>query len=113
MVIRVPAIVGNKARNVGATQWLEDLPTLVASLEHEWSITVGDPYDDATEAFVAGVTLDDGTPAVVKLLVPRSDNAARNEITVLGLTQGDGCVRMMWGDTQRGALCCSNGSVGP
>ena len=45
-------------------------------LEQEWGIAVGAAYADATEAFVAEVTLDDGTPAVLKLLVPRSGDAA-------------------------------------
>ena len=49
----MPAVVRNKALAAGAAQWLEDLPDLVADLEREWSITVGRPYDGATEAFVA------------------------------------------------------------
>ena len=62
---------------MGATEWLEELPALVASLEREWSITVGRAYDGGTEAFVAEATLADGTPAVLKLLVPRAGDAAR------------------------------------
>lgn len=69
--IAVPAVVRNKAAAVGANQWLDDLPALIAGLERDWSIVVGRPYGDATEAFVAEAVLADGTPAVVKLLVPR------------------------------------------
>jgi streptomycin 6-kinase len=73
-------------------------------LEHEWSIAVGDAYTDSTEAFVAKATCEDGTPAVLKLLVPRSGDAAENEITVLRLTRGGGCVRLLRDDRARGAL---------
>ena len=87
----VPVVVRNKAVACGASQWLDELPALVAGLEREWSIAVGRPYDDATEAFVAEAALADGTPAVLKLLVPRAGDAARNEIMVLRLANGEGC----------------------
>ena len=100
----VPAVVRNKALAVGATHWLDELPALVAGLEREWRIVVGRPFDDATEAFVAEATLDDGTRAVLKLLVPRDGDAAQNETTVLRLTNGEGCVELLRDDAKRGAL---------
>ena len=103
-MISVPAVVRNKARAVGATAWLEDLPSLIAGLERDWSIVVGRAYQDATEAFVAEVTCEDGTPAVLKLCVPRPGDAARDEITVLRLAGGDGCARLLRDDPERGAL---------
>jgi streptomycin 6-kinase len=59
--------------------------------------TGGRAYQDATEAMVAEATLADGTPAVLKLLVPRPGDDAQNEITVLRLARGDGCVRLLRG----------------
>jgi streptomycin 6-kinase len=100
----VPAVVRTKALVVGAGPWLHGLAGLIASLEQEWSITVGRSYQDATEALVAEATLADGTPAVLKLLVPGPDNNARNEVTVLRLACGDGCVRLLRADPERGAL---------
>jgi streptomycin 6-kinase len=100
----VPAVVRRKALAVGAAQWLDELPALVASLEREWSLAVGRPLDDATEAFVAEAMLDDGTRAVLKLLVPRAGDDARNEITVLHLTNGEGSARLLRHDAARGAL---------
>ena len=88
----------------GAAAWLDELPTLVAHLEDAWSITVGRVYQDATEAFVAEATLADGTLAVLKLLVPRDGDAARNEAAVLRLAGGDGCVRLLRDDVELGAL---------
>jgi streptomycin 6-kinase len=103
-VTDVPAVVRNKALAAGAAHWLDELPVLVASLEREWCMVVGRPFGDSTEAFVAEATLDNGTRAVLKLLVPRDGDAARNEITVLRLTQGEGCVELLRDDAARGAL---------
>jgi hypothetical protein len=49
----VPDIVRNNALQLGAEAWLGQLPSLIAGLEREWSMTVGRAYPDATEAFVA------------------------------------------------------------
>ena len=89
----------NKVRLDGAEAWLRDLPALVADLEREWSITVGPALDGGHEAFVAEATMEDGTPAVLKVLVPQSDDVARHEITVLRLVDGEAsrnkCVEIM------------------
>ena len=90
-MIDVPAVVRNKARAAGAEDWLERLPALVSSLEADWSITVGHPYEGGTEAFVADATRADSTPAFLKVLVPGTRNSASDEATVLRLVGGDGC----------------------
>jgi streptomycin 6-kinase len=103
-VVIVPPVVRNKALEAGAESWLDDLPDLVADLAAEWAITVGRPYEGGTEAFVAEALLADGTPAVLKLLVPRHDDAAHHEIAVLRLTDGEGCVALLRHDADRGAM---------
>ncbi len=103
-MIQVPEVVRQKAFAVGADAWLDDLPQLVARMELEWGIAAGAAYGDSTEAYVAEAICEDGTPAVLKLLVPRSGDAAENEITVLRLTDGEGCVRLLRHDAGRGAL---------
>src|SRR3954454_17915346 len=103
-MVDVPDVVREKARAVGADAWVDELPALVASLETEWQIAVGRAYRDSTEAYVAEATLDDGTPAVLKLLVPRDGDAAAHEATVLRLAGGDGCPRLLRDDVTRGAL---------
>jgi streptomycin 6-kinase len=103
-VVEVPEVVRQKAFAVGADAWLDDLPVLVGTLEQEWGIAVGDAYTDSTEAFVARATCADGIAAVLKLIVPRSSDAAVNEIAVLRLTGGEGCVRLLRDDALRGAL---------
>ena len=42
-MIEVPSVVRNKARAVGAEDWLERLPALVSSLEADWSTQSGTP----------------------------------------------------------------------
>jgi streptomycin 6-kinase len=103
-VVEVPETVRNKAIAVGAAEWLDELPALVAGIERDWSLTVGAVFADATEAFVAAVVCDDGVDAVLKVVVPRAGDAAAHEITVLRLADGTGCVRLLRDDVARGAL---------
>jgi streptomycin 6-kinase len=103
-MVLVPEVVRNKALACGASDWLVALPDLVAAIEEEWSLAVGRPYQDATEAFVAAARLEDGTFASLKLVMPTSGDAARNEATALRLAGGDGCVRLLREDLSRGAL---------
>jgi streptomycin 6-kinase len=103
-VIDVPAIVRAKASAAGATEWVDGLPALVADLERDWSITAGRTFTDATEAFVAEAVRADGTPAVLKILVPRHYAAARDEITVLRLCRGEGCAQLYEADETRDAM---------
>ena len=103
-MIELPAVVRNKALAAGAEDWLERLPTVVSSLEADWSIAVGRPYEGGSEAFVAQATRADGTPAVLKVLVPGAGNDPFNEATVLRLAGGDGCPALFQYDDDRGAL---------
>ncbi len=100
----VPPVVRAKAEAARATAWLEELPALVQRLEREWSIRVGAAFGDATEAFVAAAVQRDGTPAVLKLVVPRDGEAVAHEITALRLCGGEGCVTLFRADVDAGAL---------
>lgn len=102
--LAVPDLVRQKALAFGAGGWLEALPSLVAGLERDWSITVGDPYPGGTDAFVCRADRADGVPAVLKVMLPRSDHQPDREITVLRLARGEGCARLLAGDAARGAL---------
>ncbi|HEY2552528.1 MAG TPA: aminoglycoside phosphotransferase family protein [Streptosporangiaceae bacterium] len=103
-VIEVPDVVRNMARSAGAQDWLDGLSALVSSLEADWSITVGRPYQGGSEAFVADATKADGTLAVLKLLMPGEGNGPSNEATVLRLAGGEGCPALDRFDPDRGAL---------
>jgi streptomycin 6-kinase len=103
-MVAVPDVVREKAVAAGAEAWLEALPELVRALQNEWELTIGAVYPGATEALVTEATCSDGTPAVLKLIVPRDADVAAHEIAVLRLAAGDGCVRLLQEDVARGAL---------
>jgi streptomycin 6-kinase len=98
----LPAAVRAKAGDAGASAWLENLPRLVGDICRDWGLRPGVVFGDATEAYVVEVTRSDGTPAVLKLLVPRRE-AAAHEITALR-TAGQACCRLYESDVRRGAL---------
>lgn len=97
----VPEVVQRKARAIGATQWLADLPRIVETLTARWGLTLGRSYAGATEALVVDATLSDGTPAVLKLNLPGREP---HELTVYRLAGGDGCARLLQADAERDAL---------
>jgi len=103
-VMEVPPVVRAKALAAGASEWLDGLPDLVAGLERAWAIRVGRVFGDATEALVAEAVADDGTAAVLKLMVPGDGEAARREIAVLRHCAGQGCATLLRADAERGAL---------
>ena len=103
-MLELPEVVREKALAVGAAEWLDALPELVGEIEADWRITVGEAFPFSTEAFVAEVTCADGSPAVLKLIVPRGGDAAAREATALRLAGGEGCARLLREDLERGAL---------
>jgi streptomycin 6-kinase len=103
-VVVVPEVVRNNARTKGAGEWLDALPATIASLEVDWGFRVGEAYPDATEALVAEATLDDGAPAVLKLIIPGPGAAAARELAVLQFVNGDGCPLLYRSDLERGAM---------
>lgn len=103
-MLEIPVVVREKALAVGAQTWLDELPALISTVEVDWGIVVGRPFPDSTEAFVAEATCSDGTPTVLKLIVPREHEAAAREATVLRLAAGEGCPRLLREDVARGAL---------
>lgn len=94
----------NKAVAGGASWWIDALPQIVASLERDWSITIGSAFDEGTEAYVAEAWTADGTQAVLKVLVPHGAGMADHEATVLRLAGGDGCPELYCDDPDRSAL---------
>jgi streptomycin 6-kinase len=100
----VPAVVQNKAHRFGAGDWLRDLPELVAAVAADGDLVVGAAFPDSSEAYVCAVTRADGTPAVLKLLMPRAAGVVEDEVTALRLADGSGCVALLKYDGSRGAL---------
>jgi len=92
--------VRRKALALGAGEWLESLPALLADLAAEWSLRLGRVFEDATEALVMEALPD----AVLKIAIPGHEVAVHHEITVLRLAAGDGCAALLRADEARGAL---------
>jgi streptomycin 6-kinase len=104
-MVELSAVVRNRAIAEGRSNWIDELADIVRGLERDWSIEVGRAYDEGTEAFVADAVLDDGSAAVLKVLVPRRDGGIDDrEATVLRLADGDGCPVLYRADPARGAL---------
>lgn len=97
-------VLRNEAHAANATAWLDGLPDLVSTLADEWEFSAVRQLSGGTESLVIEVTLADGTPGVLKLLVPRYENATANEVTVLELAAGNGCPRLYASDVTRGAM---------
>ena len=100
----VSDVVRNKAAAVGADGWVDGLPDLVGGLAEEWSFAPVRPLDGSTESFLLEVRRQDGTPAVLKLVIPRTIDAARREISVLLLIGGQGGPAVFEHDAERGAI---------
>jgi streptomycin 6-kinase len=103
-VVKVPYVVRNKAIALGAEDWLNNLPSLIIELEGRWKITVGSSIEGGTESYVAEAVGQDGSQAVLKLLIPQEDESAPNEIKVLQMANGRGCVELLKSDETVGAL---------
>lgn len=103
-MVQVPDVVRNKAHVYGASSWLDSVDELVEHLEREWSIGTGQTFGDSSEAIVMEAVTFDGTPAVLKLVMPRTVEVASHEITVLELAQGVGCAHLYRSDAGLGAL---------
>lgn len=100
----VPDVVRNKAIAAGASDWLATLPHLIDELAGEWGFTAGEAFPGGTESHVVEVELEDGTPAVLKLLVPHRGDAARLEIAALRLAAAEGCPEVYAADGARWAV---------
>ena len=83
--------------------WLDQLDALIPELERRWTMKVRDVRTRATEAFVANVRCEDGTEAIVKLVIPGID-VARNEVRVLGAAQGKGYAGLLRADADLNAM---------
>lgn len=103
-MIKIPNVVRNKAIALGAEDWLTSLPSLIIEVEDRWNVTVGPSIEGGTESYVAEAVGEDGSQVILKLLIPRADDAASNEIKVLQIADGKGCVELLRSDEIMGAL---------
>ena len=82
--------------------WLERVPELVAECTAEWGLTLGEPYQAGAAGYTVRAELGDGTPAVLKVIYPHRE--AEHEADALELWDGQGAVRLVARDDERGAM---------
>jgi streptomycin 6-kinase len=84
--------------------WLNRLPEVLGDLQQRWSLTIEDPFEGAEGscAWVAGVTLPNGTRAVLKLGMPHMEG--EHEIEGLRFWNGDPTVQLVNADDRLGAM---------
>lgn len=81
--------------------WLQSLPQLLRECENRWQITLGPPFELSFN-YVAPAIDANGSSVVLKAGVPNSE--LTSEIQALRLYDGDGAVRLLDFDTEKGAL---------
>jgi streptomycin 6-kinase len=86
----------------GGGEWLEALPELVEGCAREWELTLGEPFQPASVAWVAPAVLADGTRAVLKVNFP--DEESEHEADARAFWDGAGAVRLLAHDAERRAL---------
>lgn len=103
--LRIPVRVAANCRQTPeAAAWLDRLPEILRAIERRWSLTLGAPIDndEVSCAWVAPVTLSDGTGAVLKLGMPHLEGA--HEAEGLRFWDGDPTVRLLESDDALGAM---------
>ena len=82
--------------------WLERVPDLVSECVEEWGLTLGEPYVAGAAGYTVRADLQDGTPAVLKVIYPHRE--AEHEAEALRAWDGDGAVRLLAYDAERWAM---------
>lgn len=83
-------------------EWLARLPVVVGELLHKWELRPEGEVRSGEAGVVVPVRRSDGTPAVLKLQVPRAETTAG----ILGLLRwsGRGIVRLLESDSDQGGM---------
>jgi streptomycin 6-kinase len=103
MALCIPGRLAANCRGVcERAEWLDLVPGVIRELERRWSLTLGAPYEDASCAWVAPVTLAHGTAAVLKIGMPHFEG--EHEIQGLRFWNGDPTVRLLDADEELGAM---------
>ncbi|MDQ6673573.1 MAG: aminoglycoside phosphotransferase family protein [Chloroflexota bacterium] len=102
--LRVPAAFARCIRDsfgADGQVWLQGLAALLADLAAEWELSIGAPFE-LSYNYVVAAKQRDGTPAVLKIGVPRAE--IRREQSALSLYAGDGACRVIRSDFERCAM---------
>jgi streptomycin 6-kinase len=84
------------------TAWFEALPETIKTRRARWSLSIGQPYENAGCAWVAPAMRRDGTHAVLKLGMPHMEG--RDKIPGLRFWDGNPTVRLLDSDARLNAV---------
>src|ERR1700676_1001963 len=76
MALRIPeGLAASCHQTPERTAWLDRLPDVLRNLEHRWSLTLDDPFDDEEMScsYVAAVVRAEGPRAVVNIGMPHME----------------------------------------
>lgn len=76
-------------------QWLDSLGSVLADIEFEWSIKIGEPFPAGEFNYVAAATDEAGNQFVVKIAPPFESNEMPGEARYLRTRDGQGAVRLI------------------
>jgi streptomycin 6-kinase len=82
--------------------WLDRVPQLVREVADNWRLTLGEPYVAGAAGHTVRAELEDGSPAVLKVIYPHRE--AEQEAEALRVWDGDGAVRLLAYDQERWAM---------
>lgn len=105
MSIPIPPLLAKHCAKTPARRvWLAALPETIRDFMQRWRISVDAPFAHAyvSCSWVAPATLQDGTPAVLKVGMPHME--AEQEIDGLQFWDGDGAVKLLESDLSRNAM---------
>lgn len=85
-------------------KWLGELPEIIGEIERNWSLNVGEPFENLSYHFVAPCLLANGGKAVLKIGFPEENSPIFNEAAMLSLYDGCGAVKFLSLDENRLAL---------
>jgi streptomycin 6-kinase len=104
----MPAIPARLASACGKvaerSEWLSRLPDMIREVERRWALSAGEPFsgEEMSCAWVAPVTLANGTSAILKFGMPHMEG--EDEIEGLRFWNGDATVRLLEADDDLGAM---------
>lgn len=94
-------------------EWLARLPTILASCERRWSLTIGPPFPQLSYNYAALARRRDGTTLVVKICFPDKElRLEKTEAEALRLYAGRGAVQLLDADLDQGVLLLEHVSPG-
>lgn len=113
MSLNIPGrLAANCRRTPERAAWLQRLPGVLRKLKRRWPLTLGEPFEDASCAWVAPAAVAGRRAAVLKLGMPHMEG--EHEMQGLRFWNGDPTVRLLEADDELEAMLlerCEPGTV--